>query len=219
VLWDDKNLYVAFDMEDKDVWSTLDKRDDKLWTQEAVEIFIDADGDGKTYVELQANPRGALFDSYLPNYRQNQNDWNSDTKVAVKVNGTLDVRTDTDKGWTAEFAIPLEAARGKEPTMKNVPPKVGTEWRVNFFRMDSPAGRPQQASGWSPPMVNDFHALDRFGVLAFGDEKGRLPAGHGEASKDGSKKAEAPAPGARGSEPSTAAHAASTSMHPVKKSE
>ena len=69
VLYDDKNLYVAFEMEDKDVWSTLTKPDDKLWTQEAVEMFIDADGDGKTYVELQANPKGAIFDSYLPAYR------------------------------------------------------------------------------------------------------------------------------------------------------
>ena len=75
LLWDDKNLYVAFVNDDKDVWTTLDKHDDKLWTQEADEMFIDADGDGKTYVELQVNAKGAIFDSYLPAYRQNQNDW------------------------------------------------------------------------------------------------------------------------------------------------
>jgi hypothetical protein len=175
VLWDDKNLYVAFEMEDRDVWSTLTKPDDKLWTQEAVEMFIDADGDGKSYVELQTNPRGVVFDSYLPAYRQNQNDWQSNMKVGVKVDGTVDLRTDVDKGWVAELAIPLEAARGKEKEMKNVPPKVGTEWRVNFFRLDMPAGRPQQGTAWSPPLVGDFHALDKFGVLVFGDDKGNAP--------------------------------------------
>jgi hypothetical protein len=175
ILWDDKNLYVAFQCEDKDVWSTLDKRDEKLWTQEAVEMFIDADGDGKSYVELQTNPRGAIFDSYLPAYRQNQNDWNSNMKVAVKVDGTLDDRTDTDKGWTVEMAIPLADARGKLTEDKNVPPKVGSEWRVNFYRLDMPAGRPQQGTGWSPPLVGDFHTLARFGVLAFGNDKGEIP--------------------------------------------
>ncbi|HEX2573008.1 MAG TPA: carbohydrate-binding family 9-like protein [Polyangia bacterium] len=171
-LWDDKNLYVAFQLADKDVWSTLDKRDDKLWTQEAVEVFIDADGDGKTYVELQTNPRGAIFDSYLPAYRQNQNDFDAGVKVAVQVDGTVDLREDQDRGWTVEMQIPFEAARGKEKEMKNVPPAVGTSWRVNFFRMDLPAGKAQEGSSWSPPLVPDFHALDKFGMLVFGDEAG-----------------------------------------------
>jgi hypothetical protein len=53
---------------------------------------------------------------------------------------------------------------------------VGDKWRINIFRMDAPQGKPQQASGWSPPMVGDFHALDKFGDLVFGDEKGKVPA-------------------------------------------
>jgi hypothetical protein len=190
VLWDDKYLWVAFQVDDKDVWSTLDKRDDKLWTQEAVEVFIDADGDGKTYVELQTNPKGAIFDSYLPSYRQNQNDWDSGMKVAVKVDGTLDNRSDTDKGWTVEMQIPLEAAKGREKEMKNVPPKVGTEWRVNFFRLDMPAGKPQWGSAWSPPLVGDFHALDKFGVLVFGDDKGNPPVADKKDDKAAPKKDE-----------------------------
>ncbi len=190
LLWDDKNLYVAFECEDKDVWTTLDKHDDKLWTQEAVEMFIDADGDGKTYVELQANPKGATFDSYLAAYRKNENDFESNMKVGVKVDGTLDKRDDTDKGWVVEMAIPLEAARGKLKEMKNVPPKVGTEWRVNFFRLDMPSGRPQVGTAWSPPMVGDFHALERFGVLTFGDEKATGPAVKVEAPKPEAPKGE-----------------------------
>ncbi len=175
VLWDDKFVYVGYTIEDSDVWTTLDKRDDKLWTEEAVEMFIDADGDGRTYVELQANPKGAIFDSYLPAYRKNENDFDSGMKVAVSVDGTVDKRDDTDKGWTVEMMIPIEAARGKLAEMKNVPPQVGTQWRVNFFRMDMPAGKPQAGTGWSPPLVGDFHALDKFGVLVFGDEQGKTP--------------------------------------------
>jgi hypothetical protein len=194
VLWDDKFVYVGFVNEDKDIWTTLDKHDDKLWTQEADEMFIDADGDGKTYVELQVNPKGVTFDSFLPTYRQNQNDWDSGMKAGVTVDGTLNKRDDEDKKWVAEIAIPIEAARGKEKDMKNVPPKVGTEWRVNFFRMDQPNGRPQSGSGWSPPMVGDFHALDKFGILVFGDEKGKAPNAAAAPAETPAKKADEKTP-------------------------
>jgi hypothetical protein len=191
LLWDDKNLYVAFINEDKDVWATLDKHDDKLWTQEADEMFIDADGDGKTYIELQVNPKGATFDSYLPTYRQNNNEWESGMKAGVKVDGTLNKRDDTDKQWVAELAIPLTAAMGKEKEMKNVPPKVGTVWRANMFRMDQPNNRPQSGTGWSPPLVSDFHALDKFGELIFADEKGKVPGLAEDKTAPAPKKAEA----------------------------
>ncbi|HEX2657210.1 MAG TPA: carbohydrate-binding family 9-like protein, partial [Polyangia bacterium] len=92
LLWDDKFLYVAFQNADADVWASLNKRDDKLWTQEAVELMIDADGNGKGYVELQVAPNGNVFDTFLPQYRKyedsidpkkKQFSWNS--KVNAKV--------------------------------------------------------------------------------------------------------------------------------------
>ena len=184
LLWDASNLYIAFENADTDVWSTLTKRDDKLWTQEAVEVMIDADRNGKSYVELQVAPNGNIFDTYLPEYRKYENDldpkrkqydWNSKAKVGVNVLGTLNKRNDQDKGWTVELAFPLADANGLATPGVTVPPKLGDTWRINLFRLDAPEGKPQQASGWSPPMVGDFHALDKFGELVFGDEKGQLP--------------------------------------------
>ncbi len=191
LLWDNKFLYVAFNNTDSDIWSSLTKRDDKLWTQEADELMIDADGNGKTYVELQVAPNGNIFDTYLPSYRKYEDSidpkkkpysWNSKMNVKVHVDGTLNKRDDQDKGWTVEMAIPLEDVRGLDKDSAKLPPTVGDVWRINMFRMDVPAGKPQQASGWSPPLVGDFHALDKFGDLVFGDEKGVVPppiaAGH-----------------------------------------
>ena len=92
LLWDDQNLYVAFENADTDVLGNLTKRDDKLWTQEAVELMIDADSNGKSYIELQVAPNGTVFDTYLPEYRKYENDvdpkrkqydWNSKAKVVV----------------------------------------------------------------------------------------------------------------------------------------
>jgi hypothetical protein len=175
MVYDDKNLYIAFNNADTDVWAELTKHDDKLWTQEADEVMIDADGDGKTYIELQIAPNGTTFDSYLPEYRKNQNDWESGMKSAVKVDGTLNKRDDVDKGWTAEIALPLEAVKGRAEKGPQIPPKPGDLWRINLYRMDTPKGQAQVGSGWSPPLVGDFHKLDMFGELVFGDEKGVSP--------------------------------------------
>jgi Carbohydrate family 9 binding domain-like len=185
--WDSKYLYVAFDNQDSDVWSNLAKRDDKLWTQEADELMIDADGNGKTYVELQVAPNGSVFDTYLPEYRKYEDSidpkrkpysWNSKLVAKVVVDGTLNKREDKDKGWTVELAIPLEDVKGLDKDSKvKTPPVVGDVWRFNMYRMDMPQGKPQQAMGWSPPLVGDFHALDKFGELVFGDEKGNVGAG------------------------------------------
>lgn len=186
LLWDAKNLYIAVENADPDAWSNLTKHDDKLWTQEADEVMIDADGDGKSYIELQVAPNGTTFDTYLPKYREYEDSldpkrkkyaWDSKMKVAVKVDGTINKREDTDRSWTVEMAIPLEDAKGEAATGPKVPPELGDVWRVNLFRMDMPQNKPQMAAGWSPPMVGDFHALDRFGEIVFADEKGNVPAG------------------------------------------
>src|SRR5581483_11872880 len=131
----------------------------------------------------QVAPNGNIFDTYLPEYRKYEDSidpkkkpysWNSKMNVKVHVDGTLNKRDDQDKGWTVEMAIPLEDVRGMDKNALKLPPTQGDVWRINMFRMDVPSGKPQQASGWSPPMVGDFHALDRFGELVFADEKGNV---------------------------------------------
>jgi hypothetical protein len=185
LLWDDKFLYVAFQNTDSDIWSSLTKRDDKLWTQEADEMMIDADGNGRGYIELQVAPNGNVFDTYLPQYRKYEDSidpkkkpysWNSKLNAKVTVDGTLNQHDDTDRSWTVEMALPLGDVKGLDvdAPLPRLPPNLGDIWRVNMFRMDMPKGKSQQAVGWSPPLVGDFHALDKFGELAFGDEKGSL---------------------------------------------
>jgi hypothetical protein len=185
LLWDKKNLYIGFENTDDDVWTDLAKRDDKLWTQEADELMIDADGNGRTYIELQIAPNGNIFDTYLPSPRKYEDtvdpkmkpfSWNSKMVAKVHVDGTLNKRDDKDKGWTVEAALPLEDVKGlDDKSAVRLPPEPGDVWRINMYRMDLPKGRPQQAAGWSPPMVGDFHALSRFGELVFADADGKVP--------------------------------------------
>lgn len=196
LLYDDKNLYVLFLNADSDIWSTIKKKDAALWTQEVVEIMIDPDGDGATYVELQVSPNGTIFDAYLPRRRQAQTGWDSSMKAEVRVEGTLNERDDQDKGWTVEIALPLKSAFGRTQPAGDIPPEVGTVWRANMFRMDFPKGKPRRAVAWSPPLTGDFHTLDRFGALVFGDLEGKVEKRAPE--QEGAASEEKGAPEARG---------------------
>jgi hypothetical protein len=165
LLWDDQYLYVSFVSQDEDVWSDFTKHDDKIYTQEAVEIFIDADGDGKTYNELEIAPTNATFDAYFPARREGMDlSWESGMVSAVKVDGTLNNPNDVDKSWTAEAKIPI-ANLAKVP---HVPPRIGDKWRFNLYRLDWHTGRKvNEGSSFSPLLMGDFHNLPRFGWLEF----------------------------------------------------
>jgi hypothetical protein len=164
LVYDDANLYVAFNVEDPDLWGTLRKRDDPIYEQEVVEVFLDANADGRTYNELQVSPHNVIFDAYFPARRQGMDlTWDSGMKTAVKVRGTLDGAADKDEGWTVELQIPF--ARLAE--VPHVPPKPGDRWRFNLYRLEHHGRRNVEGQAFSPLFVGDFHALPRFGWLVF----------------------------------------------------
>ena len=56
MLWDSDYFYFAFVCQDADMWAIYDQEDDPMWSEEVVEVFIDPDGDGKRYLELEGQP-------------------------------------------------------------------------------------------------------------------------------------------------------------------
>lgn len=178
LLWDDENLYALVEVADTDVYTEYDGRDEPLWKQDVVELFIDADKSGAGYVELQVNPKNAQFDAYFPRTRAQPSNkkWSAEMTSAVVVAGTVDNRDDEDTGYTAEIAIPLAAVRGESTTMKvNIPPKVGDTWKLNVVRVDGESGDDKlSAATWNPITIQDFHALDRMLTVTFGDAKGGI---------------------------------------------
>lgn len=116
MLWDDKFLYVAAVMEEPHVWATLTKRDTIIYRDNDFEVFIDPDGDGHNYFEIEVNALATVFDLSLTHpYRAPQRpfvqfQWNCPgLQVATSVQGTLNNASDTDQGWTLEMAIPRQA--------------------------------------------------------------------------------------------------------------
>jgi Carbohydrate family 9 binding domain-like len=163
MLWDDSNLYFAFECEDTDLTATMRKRDEHLWKEEVVEIFIDPDGDEKNYIELEVNPLGAFLDLFVltPVIPIPYESYNIPAKWAVKVDGTIQNSSDRDRGWSVELAMPLKDA----VTAPNLPPKNGDRWRLNLYRIER---KPKdQLIAWSPTLKPSFHTPSRFGEVTF----------------------------------------------------
>jgi hypothetical protein len=61
-------LFVRFDCRDPQARATFTARDAPLWQEDAVEVFLAAGvADPETYIELEVNPLGALFDARVAN--------------------------------------------------------------------------------------------------------------------------------------------------------
>ncbi|MFN3201832.1 MAG: carbohydrate-binding family 9-like protein [Bradymonadia bacterium] len=165
-LWSDTHLYVGVFAEDEDVWSDFTDRDSNTWEQEVIELFIDADGDAKDYLELQVTPANVVFDARFARHRSDlatARAWNmKGFETAVHVDGTVNKRDDRDRSYSVEMAIPIAEVPGAMNPLAH-----GQHWRVNLFRWDKPKSGRQVASAFSPPIVPDFHALKRFGRLNF----------------------------------------------------
>ncbi len=179
--WDDSFLYLYVMITDSDVFSEFKKHDDPLWKADCVEIFIDADGNKRGYVELQVNPNNATFDSWFAQGRAAKGDeaWDSGMITAVMMHGTADKGGDTDQGWDVEIAIPWAAVKGRDQGMSVIlPPRVGDRWRLNVVRVDKKTGDKDPAvSSWNRITYSDFHALDRMLTVVFADPNGGVTPG------------------------------------------
>ena len=176
-MYDDKNLYFFFHVLDSSIESPFKNRDDELWTQDVVEIYLDPNADGTDYVELQISPAGVVFDALFkthrtPDWKEAKNWSLAGLQQAVVLNGTLNQAGDQDVGYDVEVAVPFASI----PGFKVVPPEVGSSMRVNFFRMDAKDGKVTGAQAFAPA-GGDFHDLNKAGTLEFaGTKPAAVPA-------------------------------------------
>lgn len=153
--WDETALRIRFVCQDTEPWATLTERDGPLWQEEVVEVFLDPTGDGLAYFEIEVNPLGTLLDLALRRIRSGfRKDFGWDCE------GLTAAVERTPAGWIAELHIPFAS-------LSPSPPQAGTEWRVNFARIDRPRDRDRELSAWAPTRLATFHAPERFGILRF----------------------------------------------------
>lgn len=168
LLWDDNYLYVAFVCEDQDIWGVTTERDQPIYEQEVVEVFIDDDCDDFSYVEIEINPLNAVLDLFVfwrDDRRRALWDWNSEGLIsAVAVDGDPTRRGTPDHCWSVEMAIPLTDFM----TAPHIPPRPGDVWHFNLYRIDrAESGDEYQA--WSSTGRLNNHTPQRFGRLLFAE--------------------------------------------------
>jgi hypothetical protein len=165
VLYDDNFLYFSFRCVDDNIWSTMRRRDEHLWEEEVIEVFLQADASQPSYIELEVNPLGTMLDIYLLGIRKplHYESWNSEKlRWAVQVDGTVDGKAG-DHEWTCEISLPVEDV----VTAPHHPPQPGDRWRMNLYRTEH---LPTSANlAWSPTLQDDFHIPNRFGEIVFTD--------------------------------------------------
>jgi hypothetical protein len=180
MLWDDEHFYVAAEMEEPHVWGTLTAHDSVIFRDNDFEVFLNPTGDTLNYFEFEINALNTGWDLFLPKpYKKGgkaDNSWEiPGLTTAVAVQGTLNDPRDVDKGWTVEIAIPWTAFGSKAPVAR---PEAGSEWRVNFSRVewqvDIVDGKylkrpklPEDNWVWSPQGLIDMHVPERWGVVRF----------------------------------------------------
>ena len=176
MLYDEKNLYVGARLEEKNIVAKLTQRDTIIYHDNDFEVFIDPDGDGLHYFEIENNARGVIFDLMLDKpYRSGGSffiPWDCPgLQLKVAYEGTLNKTNDVDKAWTVEMAIPIDAL---SRDFRN--PRDFKVWRINFSRVQWPTpGAREENWVWSPTGRIDMHMPERWGFLNFVDGDGVVP--------------------------------------------
>lgn len=174
MLWDDDNLYVSAVLEEPDVKAGVVRRDDIVYHDNDFEVFLNPYGDKILYYELEVNALGTVMDLLMSQpYSEGGTymmTWDfPGLEIAVKVLGTLNKSSDTDRGWSVEMKIPFAAlSRGGEDPRKH---KV---WRANFSRVEW-LTKPEENWVWSPTGIVDIHHPDKWGWLRFVGVDGIVP--------------------------------------------
>lgn len=158
--WTKACLHIRYECKDDHVVATMTRRDDPLYKEDVVEVFLDPFGGGRTYYEFEVSPRGVLFDALIHN--------------------TLDGNIEVDTSWMAQ-GFQAEVTSGTEDDGwliydVRIPfadlddvgaPLPGTVWHWNVFRIDDDRDGTRHYSAWSPTGKVNFHLPQQFGELVF----------------------------------------------------
>lgn len=164
LLYSETGIYGMFDCSDKKITATLKEDFADLYKEDVVEIFFWTDQSTPLYFEYELSPLNYELPILVPNFGGDFFGWTPwhyegprKTRHATKI-------IKDDKGnvtaWFGEFFIPYTLLK----PLQNVPPKPGTTWRANLYRIDYD----DAYSGWTwQPVQTNYHDIQRFGTIQF----------------------------------------------------
>jgi hypothetical protein len=170
MLYSTSGLYFLMEGTDRKLTATMTEDFMDLWNEDVFEVFLWTDERYPVYLEYEISPLNHELPILIPNFggrflgwRPWHYDGDRRTRKATSTIGGPKESQASIQGWRAEVFIPYSLLR----PLQNVPPKPGTRWRANFYRMDHDDGRHTQ---WEWASVGpSFHEYEKFGDLLFVD--------------------------------------------------
>lgn len=164
LLYSEKGIYALYHCEDKKINATLQEDFASLWREDVIEIFFWPDESFPIYLEYELSPLNYELAILVPNLNGQASGWApwnySGAKKTRKATRVIQDENKNITAWTGEFFIPYALFR----PLQNVPPKKGTEWRANIYRIDYDDAE----SYWSwQPVNNSFHEHQKYGTFVF----------------------------------------------------
>ena len=162
-LWNEHGLHLRFESEDDAPWFTMTERDDPLWEEEVVEIFLDPLGDGR-YVEVELNPANVVCDLRRLGPGETASDPIGPMDRGFSVVGMETTVSVSGDRWIGTLFLPWD---GLDLTG---PPPPDAELPFNVFRIKRPGGPEAPEAGavfaaWSPTGSPSFHVPEAFRPL------------------------------------------------------
>lgn len=168
VLYSPTGVYVLFNGADNTITSTYDKDFDDLFKADVFEAFMQPDPQMPLYLEYEVNALDKELVLIIPNMNGGIAGWTpwhyeGRRKVVKKVavTGGNPAPGASIRSWSVELFFPYSLFN----PLANVPPKSGTIWNANFFRLDYDSGKMIKWA-WSP-VERSFHEFKKFRPVKF----------------------------------------------------
>jgi hypothetical protein len=168
MLYSTTGLYFLMEGTDRKLTATMTEDFMDLWNEDVFEVFLWPDERHPLYFEYEISPLNRELPILIPNFGGQFLGWrpwhfegDRATRKATSTMGGPKISKASIDGWRAEFFIPYALLK----PLQNVPPKAGTRWRANFYRVDYDDGKTTQ---WDWTRVGkSFHEFEKFGDLLF----------------------------------------------------
>jgi len=173
VLYDDRNVYVAFKVKDRYVRSTREDWQGAVCRDSCVEFFV-RPKPKKGYFNFEMNAGGTLLLYYIEDESPTPTGFKKFKEVSRELGQTIQIyhslpavvypEIKKPVEWSVEYAVPISLF---EHYVGKLGKLQGQEWRANFYKCADGTSHPHWVS-WAPlGKVLSFHLPQYFQPIRF----------------------------------------------------
>ena len=171
LLYDDKNIYVIFRIEDRFIRAVSTKYQEPVWADSCVEFFFTPGSDIKQgYFNIETNCIGTILSAHQTTRGKNRKQLRAEDLDRIEIAHSLPRRVIDPEilrplTWTLEYRLPVEILQKHHRIIR---PKPGVKWLANFYKCGDRTSHPHWLT-WSIIASDriDFHRPEFFGTLEF----------------------------------------------------